>query len=236
MYQAMSKLLVNRIYHAIEGEGARIGMPQIFIRLQGCTVGCLNCDSMETWAFNGEPVTIETIKEQVDKLTNKIQGHWVSLTGGDPLHPKHEQGLIALSKLLKDAGYKLNIEASGTRVPEELFSYMDYISCDFKTPSTGVRTQQKTLEKLLDNYDGKYQIKSVVSDRRDFDATLEMYQNLAKNYKDIIWYITPCFETGESAPVERIKDIYQWVSEYPSYFRVVAQQHKFVFGSDRLDV
>ena len=230
----MATLLVNSIYHAIEGEGVRIGGAQIFVRLQGCTVGCVNCDSMETWEFKGEPVETDKIIEQIEKLSAN-RPYWVSLTGGDPLHPKHETGLIELSKKLKDKNYKLNIEASGTRIPEELFNMMDYISCDFKTPSTGVRTPQRVLEKLVENYGDRYQIKSVISDKKDFDAALEMYQKLNEKFEEINWILTPCFETGEQAPIKRIKEIYEWVEKYP-FFRVIAQQHKFVFGSKRLDV
>lgn len=233
----MEKLLINNIYHAIEGEGARIGTPQVFVRLQGCTVGCLNCDSKETWEFKGEPVEVDEIKKQIDSITGGNKYYWISLTGGDPLHPKHEAGLIELARKLKENHYLLNIEASGTRFPKELFSYMDFISCDFKTPSTGVRTPYKVLEDVMLEFRGRYQIKSVISDRRDFDAAVKMYQELfEKTGEKPTWFLTPCFETGSDAPVALMNDIYSWVRECPSDFRVIAQQHKFVYGSMRLDV
>lgn len=232
----METLLINNIYHAIEGEGARIGHPQVFIRLQGCTIGCINCDSKETWEFSGTPKPIESIISDIKKITNNQQGYWVSITGGDPLHIKHEKGLLALCERLKAQGYFVNIEASGTRVVDSLFSQVDFISCDFKTPSTGVKTSYQVLKKVIENYPHKYQIKSVISHREDFMASVEMYERLLKEGLKAHWFLTPCFETGELIPQKLIQDIYSWVRDYPSYFRVVSQQHKFIYGSTRRDV
>ena len=99
----MTRLYTNSIYLATEGEGLWIGSPQIFVRLQGCLIGCSNCDSKDTWSFDegGEWMEIDEILSAVHRvgLDGKIRR--VSLTGGDPLHPKYEAGLIELAKVLK---------------------------------------------------------------------------------------------------------------------------------------
>ena len=48
------KHLINSIYRATEGEGVFVGRPQIFVRYQGCAIGCINCDSKDTWEFDKE--------------------------------------------------------------------------------------------------------------------------------------------------------------------------------------
>ena len=114
------KLLINSIYLATEGEGIHIGSPQVFVRFQGCAVGCLNCDSKDTWDFTQEmAMHSESVVERVIELSGKMRR--VSITGGDPLHPKHEAGVLELVKSLKSRGYYINIEAAGTRVVEVIW-------------------------------------------------------------------------------------------------------------------
>lgn len=232
----MSSLMINRIYYAVEGEGVRIGTPQIFLRLQGCRIGCKNCDSRETWNFQGPKETIEAILARINKLSKGQRNFWVSITGGDPLDPAHRDGLVALCQRLKEEQYCINVEASGMRFVPEIFSLVDFISCDYKTPSTGVRGSLKSLEKLVLTYPEKYQIKSVISNEDDFKAVQKAYGQLREYIKrDIIWVLTPCFETGETPPRDKVDRLFQKVISSP-HFRVIAQQHKFIYGSKRLDI
>jgi 7-carboxy-7-deazaguanine synthase len=172
--------LINSIYRATEGEGIFLGRPQVFVRYQGCTVGCLNCDSKDTWEFTKSMgIGLESILERVH-----IEGHNgmirnVSITGGDPLHPSHVPHVLELVKALKMKGYFINIEAAGTRVVDEIFDLVDYISFDIKTPSTGVKTPLKNIQKMNSQYKNKFQLKAVVADRLDFDYVLDTYKTLA---------------------------------------------------------
>ena len=66
----MNMIRLNQIYRATEGEGLIIGTPQIFIRLKGCHIGCLNCDSIETWDFGcGIEVSEEELIRKVEDLS-----------------------------------------------------------------------------------------------------------------------------------------------------------------------
>jgi 7-carboxy-7-deazaguanine synthase len=98
----ITKHLINSIYRATEGEGVFLGRPQIFVRYQGCAIGCLNCDSKDTWDFTEEMgQSLEMVMEAVHKegFNGAIKN--VSITGGDPLHPSHVPHVLALVKLLK---------------------------------------------------------------------------------------------------------------------------------------
>lgn len=234
-----TKHLINSIYRATEGEGVFLGRPQIFVRYQGCAIGCLNCDSKDTWDFTQDMgQSIEMVLESVYKegFNGAIKN--VSITGGDPLHPTHVPHVLALVKMLKEKKYYVNIEAAGTRVVDEIFDLVDYISFDFKTPSTGVKTPLKNIAKMMDQYTGKFQVKAVIADRLDFTATHEAFKMLEaeKHGINFPWVMTPCFNTNEEFPLERFTQVLSWNEESGGHFRVIGQQHKWIFGPDKKQV
>ncbi|WP_213997145.1 7-carboxy-7-deazaguanine synthase QueE [Arsukibacterium sp.] len=124
---------VNEIFETIQGEGSFTGVPAIFIRLQGCPVGCAWCDTKHTWLVNPE------LEVKLDKMMAKAgdteqwtsvsaeqiltlfknegyQARHVVITGGEPCM----YDLNPLCNTLQDAGYQTQIETSGTfeiRVP-----------------------------------------------------------------------------------------------------------------------
>jgi 7-carboxy-7-deazaguanine synthase len=234
--------LINCIYLATEGEGVRIGTPQIFVRFQGCTVGCINCDSKETWNFEtANKLSLDQIIAQVKELSNGKyhQINTVSITGGDPLHPKHVPMVEALVYKLKEMNYFINIEASGTRIVKSIFDKVDFISFDYKTPSTAVRMRNELLLELVNQYAGKYQIKSVVYDQKDFDVSYEVWHWLNSNKlssESLNWVLTPCYNNQEAFPTDRFKKIIDWNQEFGAPFRVIGQQHKWLHGPDRTQI
>ncbi len=235
-----SNYLINSIYRATEGEGIHLGTPQVFVRFQGCAIGCINCDSMDTWDFSGQEMPLVDVWDKVwnESLEGSIKR--VSITGGDPLHPKHEPRVLELVKHLKERGWYLNIEAAGTRVVDSIFDRIDFISFDFKTPSTGVKTRVENLVKLCKQYKGKFQIKSVIADERDFNASLDAYNQVITMLEDaqisIPWVLTPCYETHEEFPMERFELVQELNIRNGSIFRVIGQQHKWIHGAQKKQV
>lgn len=234
-----NKHLINTIYRATEGEGLFVGRAQIFVRYQGCNVGCLNCDSKETWDFDSQ------FSQELENILAKIHEEGfngliktVSITGGDPLHPSHCPSVLELAKALKERGHYINIEAAGTRVVKDIFDTVDYISFDMKTPSTGVKTPIKNIQKMNREYPGKFQLKCVVSDRKDFEAVYDAYKELCttEDSLNFTWVLTPCFNTDEEFPMERFIDVIKWNEEIGAPFRVIGQQHKWIFGPDKKNV
>lgn len=237
----MTQLGIHSIYLATEGEGIHIGTPQIFVRFQGCTIGCLNCDSKETWSFDGETMslsrTLELIENESGKYPHRIKR--VSITGGDPLHPQHAPSVELLAIELKKRGFYINIEAAGTRVVDSLFDTIDFISFDFKTPSTGVNTNKNVLKKVFTQYARKSQIKSVISDKKDFEFVYDVYRAMQEelDYKiETPWILTPCYEPHEEFPKERFIFIINQNQQFGSPFRVIGQQHKWIHGPQKRNV
>lgn len=232
-----SKLAINSIYMATEGEGIHIGTPQIFVRFQGCNIGCINCDSKDTWEFTEPEMSFDSAISKVEELAGEypMRVKRVSITGGDPLHPKHVPAVTAIARELKKRGYFINLEAAGTRIVHEIFDVIDFISFDFKTPSTGVRTNTKLLVKLWEQYKNKAQIKAVVASRHDYEAALDAYKTVSEQTEhqfDIPWVITPCYEPGDELPKTLAQSIVELNHSYGAPFRVILQQHKVIYTAD----
>jgi 7-carboxy-7-deazaguanine synthase len=235
----MNQGLINAIYRATEGEGLLIGTPQVFVRFQGCAIGCVNCDSRDTWAFD-QSMAME-LQEVLERVYEESLGgslKRVSITGGDPLHPKHTDFLMQLIAALKAQNYSLTLEAAGTRIVHQVFDQLDFINMDFKTPSTGVTTKLSVLEELIKQYPGRYQIKSVIENQHDFSATMEAYQTLVTKFEGqaLPWVLTPAYNPGEEFPLKRFQDIIEWNYQAGSVFRVIGQQHKWIYGPDKKSV
>ena len=233
----MTTLLINSIYRATEGEGIHIGIPQIFVRFQGCHIGCVNCDSKETWDFDpGTTKTLDEVMEEVEVLSQDIIKR-VSITGGDPLHPSHIPSLLELIRELKKRNYYINIEAAGTRIVKDVFDMVDFISYDIKTPSTQVRTSQDLLLKFVMEYGQKAQIKAVVSDKKDFETVYDSFHYVKRSGgQQMPWCLTPCYEPEEKFPMLRFQNVVKLNEDFGLPFRVIGQQHKWMFGSDAKQV
>ncbi len=225
-------LLINCIYTAPEGEGVRIGTPQVFVRLQGCAIGCVNCDTKESWEFDAHYAkSLNTILEEISRFSCKT----ISITGGDPLDPRHTENLLKLILKLKKLGYFINLEASGARVVPEIFDLVDFISFDFKTPSTEVKLPIKNIILLAQSYSHKSQLKSVIAHQKDFSAVYQLYCDYPELQK-LQWVLTPCYEPGSTLPMDLIKNIIQWTLDVTVPFRIILQQHKVVYGPNKRQV
>lgn len=234
-----NKYLINSIYRATEGEGIFLGAPQVFVRFQGCNIGCINCDSKDTWAFDeGQTLNFEQVVEEVKKESFDFKIKRISITGGDPLHPKHEESVLEIIKHFKAKGFFINLEAAGVRVVDKIFDSLDFISFDYKTPSTGVKTKVEHIVKLNNQYPKKFQVKAVIANRFDFDMTLKAYEEVISQVenKNFDWVLTPCYEPNEEFPMKRFMDVLTWNEEASGVFRVIGQQHKWVFGPDKKQV
>lgn len=118
---------INEIFYSLQGEANFAGLPSVFIRLQGCNVGCAFCDTKHTWELN--PNTEQSVIKLVSKQ-NQHTDNWayfslyellaeiykydacrhVVFTGGEPAM----YDLYNITKILHDNGYTTQIETSGT--------------------------------------------------------------------------------------------------------------------------
>lgn len=231
---------IHSIYVATEGEGIYIGTPQVFVRFKGCSWHCRNCDSDYTWEFGTESqrISLEQVLTKIQEISFGGKIKRVSITGGDPLADENIADATMLAGELKTRGYFVSIEASGNALRHRLFDIVDFISIDFKTPSSGNETPLATLATLTRQYLGKFQVKSVIEDEIDFNAVYQAYYVLRAELPnvDFPWCLTPCYKTNESFPQRRFQNVLRWNEKAGGPFRVIGQQHKWVYGPHEKDV
>ena len=111
MESTITRGRIAETFYSIQGEGATAGLPAIFVRLQGCTVGCAWCDTKYSWdPAAGREVALPALLDEVAAFPCRR----VVITGGEPL----ESPLFAaLAATLAVRGYAVEVETSGTCAP-----------------------------------------------------------------------------------------------------------------------
>ena len=150
-------LRITEIFHSLQGESSRVGLPTVFIRLTGCPLRCGYCDT--SYAFSGgENTDITTILERVAAFNTA----YVCVTGGEPLAQK--ACLILLSALC-DGGYSVSLETSGALPIESVDARVARI-VDIKTPGSG-ETEKNHWENLK-TLTERDEVKFVLCDEADY--------------------------------------------------------------------
>ena len=123
-----SQVRITEIFHSLQGESTRVGLPTVFIRLTGCPLRCVYCDT--SYAFDGgRKMDIPAIIEQ----TRTFGTAYVTVTGGEPL--AQPECLLLLAGLA-DSGFDVSLETSGA-MPIDSVDPRISIIMDLKTPSSG---------------------------------------------------------------------------------------------------
>jgi 7-carboxy-7-deazaguanine synthase len=184
-------MVINEIFYSIQGEGLLAGVPSIFIRLAGCTVGCDWCDTKYAWDPNaGDDLSIGQIIDKVDNLkhlppsTQRPQrknvkvwskSRYVVLTGGEPM--VNEQ-LPELADALKKLDKHVTIETAGVEFIPDVAC--DLMSISPKTSNSG-QTQKGSdpffdIRELIEHY--PYQLKFVVDTPDDLPEIRQVVKEL----------------------------------------------------------
>lgn len=154
---AFQDLLVSEIFHSLQGETSLTGIRFAFVRLTGCNLRCVYCDS--AYAFkNGTRMRISEIITAIHPF--KVEH--VLITGGEPLLQRQTLPLI---QSLKNEGYHVSIETHG-EVPIETAAGLARIVMDIKTPSSGM--SRGGFEKNLPFLKPTDEVKFVIASKEDY--------------------------------------------------------------------
>ena len=209
-------LRVTEIFRSIQGESTHAGRPCTFVRLTGCPMRCVWCDSEYTFT-GGDHYSLEDIVARVRGFECRL----VEITGGEPLA---QQKAFDLIRQLCDEGFEVLVETGGYVSTADVDERAKVI-LDVKCPASGEesRNHWPNLEHLRADKD---EVKFVIADRGDWDYAQTVIQkyDLQTTAKAIL--ISPAWEQID------LKTLADWVSASGLNIRMQLQLHKYIWGPD----
>jgi len=209
-------LRVTEIFRSIQGESTHAGRPCTFVRLTGCPMRCVWCDSEYTFT-GGEHISIEDVLKQVRAFGCRL----VEVTGGEPLAQK---GALTLIERLCDEDFEVLIETGGYFSTEGIDERARVI-LDVKCPGSGEedRNHWPNLERLRADRD---EVKFVIASRADWDFGTGVIKRFELERRTLAVLISPAW--GEID----LQDLAEWVATSGLNLRMQLQLHKYVWGPE----
>ena len=152
------RLRISEIFHSLQGEADAVGWRTVFVRLTGCPLRCVWCDT--EYAFHGgQWRTIDDVLAEV--AVHEVRH--VCVTGGEPLAQKRCLGLLTR---LCDAGYDVSLETSGALDIADVDPRVRRV-VDLKAPGSGEVARNRWSN--IDHLTVRDQLKIVIADRVDYE-------------------------------------------------------------------
>lgn len=203
---------ITEIFRSIQGESSRAGFPCAFVRLTGCALRCVWCDT--AYAFSGgEVVSVADAAERVLSLGTDL----VEVTGGEPLE---QEGVYSLMERLLDRGKTVLLETGG-HVPLDRVDPRVIKIVDVKAPGSGMMAANlpENIERLGPNDEVKF----VLTDRRDFDWALEFVAARGLDARNVVTF-SPVWEKLSAS------ELADWIRDAGRPIRLGLQLHKLLWG------
>ena len=209
-------LRVTEIFLSIQGESTHAGRPCSFVRLTGCPMRCVWCDSEYTF-YGGEHVSFEDIFAKLDEFGCQL----VEVTGGEPLAQKNVFPFISQ---LCDRGYETLVETGGFVSTEQVDPRASVI-LDVKCPASGEaeRNHWPNLDRLRADKD---EVKFVIADLADWEFAKQTINKYALTDRSKAVLISPVHDA------ENLPAVAEAVSRSGLPVRLNLQLHKYIWGAD----
>lgn len=206
-------LRISEIFHSLQGETSRVGLPTVFIRLTGCPLRCNYCDT--AYAFTGgKSMTLQEIVDEVQRYPTR----YVTVTGGEPLAQKN---CLPLLRILCDLGCHVSLETSGALDVSGVDGRVMKV-LDIKTPASG--ELEKNLWGNLDLLNAEDEIKFVLCDEADYIWAQEILVEKKLAEKCAV-LLSPA--QGQLSPT----DLADWILRDQLPVRMQLQLHKILWGN-----
>lgn len=203
---------LSEIFYSIQGESTFAGLPCIFIRLAGCNLRCVYCDTKYAYTKEFE-LSVDEILKEIKKYSPISL---VEVTGGEPL--LQEDIYLLLDKLIK-AKYQVLLETNGSillnRVPKEVIKIVD-----IKTP--GSKMSHKMNWENINYLNLKDEIKFVITDKKDFNWAIERVKNYNLLQYNVLF--SPAYNMIEPGILA------EWIKEEKIPVRMQLQLHKIIYN------
>ena len=210
----MSRLKVTETFVSIQGEADAVGWPTLFIRLTGCPLRCVYCDTQYSF-YGGEWRTLD----QLLVVARESGVRHVCVTGGEPLAQKACIGLLAA---LCDEGFAVSLETSGALDVAAVDVRVSRV-VDLKTPGSGEVTRNR-LENLdvLTPHD---QLKFVLCSRSDYEWARDLLRARPAPLPAQVLF-SPVW--GQLEP----RELAEWILADRLPVRLQVQLHKYLWGNE----
>ena len=223
----------------VQGEGALIGVPTVFVRTGGCDYRCSWCDTRYAVdvAFKKEwlPSSTEAILAEINRLSGAPI--LVTLSGGNPAL----QPLAELITQGQQQGHRFALETQGS-IAQDWFAELEYLTLSPKPPSSGMAfNADKFAACLRAAGKAKVSLKLVIADEADYLWA----QNLAAHYPTLAVYLQPCNLTPATpnapdtlADVSALNQRFQWLVARTTQdrwysARILPQLHVLIWNNER---
>jgi 7-carboxy-7-deazaguanine synthase len=215
----MESLRVTEIFHSIQGESTWAGLPCTFVRLTGCPLRCVWCDT-EYAFYGGEKLALDEILARVDAIGTPL----VEVTGGEPLVQRH--AFVLVTRLL-DRGYTVLVETSGALDVSPLDERAHKIM-DLKCPGSG--EVEKNLWSNLGHLTPRDEVKFVIADRVDYEWAVGAIRehgldDAVRSGRLRALLFSPVWERID------LPSLAAWVLEDRLPVRLQVQLHKLIWGA-----
>jgi len=207
------RLRVTEMFRSVQGESTWAGLPCVFVRLTGCPLRCVWCDT--AYAFTGgETLTLEEVVDRVRALG----GGLVEVTGGEPLAQK---GCLPLLRALADDGCTVLLETSGA-IPLDGVDPRVRVIMDLKCPDSG--ESERNRYENLSALKPEDELKFVLASRRDYEWARDLVRERQPRVRALLF--SPVWGSLDAG------DLARWMLEDRLAVRLQLQLHKLLFGAE----
>ena len=208
------KLKIKEIFYSIQGEASFSGWPTVFVRLTGCPLRCVYCDT--AYAFQGGDWM------DFDQIVSKVDAYAcprITITGGEPLAQKNS---LALMTVMCDRGWQVSLETSGAIDISEVDPRVCKV-LDIKTPGSG--EAERHLDSNHAYLTSQDQIKFVICDHDDYTWCKQKILRQKLDQLCTVW-LSP------SAGQMSARSLAEWILADQLPVRLQIQLHKVLWGDE----
>ena len=205
---------ITEIFFSIQGESSHAGKPCIFVRLTGCSLRCVYCDTKYAYA-GGREMSLDEVLSAITSYPAKL----VEVTGGEPLE---QDEVYPLMTSLLDRGNTVMLETGGqisvARVPKPVIKIID-IKCPDSRESRTVCWENIGLAESHDEF------KFVISSRADYEWSKNIYVERLRHKPNTVLF-SPAHDELPAVNLAR------WILEDGLPVRLQLQIHKYIWGRE----